>query len=454
MYKAIIDFGSCAIKLYIYEYTNDYYKEVYVIRFKLKLFNLFLENHFDENHMFFIDWSHIMRVIKNYGIALENVLIFATSALRTYKYADLLCGKLEDMYGVKIQILEGRDEATLMAIGVISASPDVSGLIIDLGGGSIELAMVDKNKVLFTNSYELNKSVLNNFDHIIAQIGQVKNIYLIGGLFRVISKRYMKKNGYSLSVLHNYSFEVDKFAEYIKYILNNGLYLKHEVLGYNVLKVLLQNTMAKRIIISNYGLKDGVKIKYLLNRDYLTYYDNLYMIREKTIGLLKESVVNSYKRTLLRIFNLEGNKLWNLVIEDYLSLIAYKLADYDLSVNKKILSEFILFGNFPYTHKHRILLYLLINEESLFNNSFDFKVSVNEILNTNEQIYVEVMMNLLNIIYSIQGTFFIECQVRIDIDDNDIRIFFRDGKVSSYIFKQNLQKLKYISEQFKKIKNT
>ena len=44
----------------------------------------------------------------------------------------------------KIKILKGDEEVELSALGVLSAIPEAHGVMIDMGGGSTELASIKK----------------------------------------------------------------------------------------------------------------------------------------------------------------------------------------------------------------------------------------------------------------------------------------------------------------------
>lgn len=454
MYKVIIDFGSCAVKIYIYELVNTIYKEVYIMRFKLNLINLVIDGEIDRQNVFFIDWAHAMRVIENYKVKKSDIHIYATSILRTYSHANELCGILEKEYNIKIHILQGEDEAGIVAKGVISATPYVDGVVIDLGGGSIEFMYVYKNKIMSVKSYELSKNVIQNFEHLITEFCQVKNIYLVGGLLRVVAKKYMNKISYPLGILHNFSSKTERFLKYVEFILDNKLYLSNELLGYEILRIMLNNTTAKNVIVSSYGLKEGLKITKLMNlkKDIFTYNENIKMMRANFIGVIKDELVSSYVNNILKIFNLEKDLLWINLIEDYITFMSFKLGDFDSSTNKKSLSNYILYTTIPYTHKYRLMLYILINGDiDLLFEEDEIISKFKHMFTKKDIIYLNIIYNMLFITFSIQGTFLIKSQVCFKKEDDILRFIFYKGKISSYIFRSTLKKMKYINDKIMEV---
>ena len=72
----------------------------------------------------------------------EDLLAFATSAVREAANADQVLGEIRDDTGTHIQVLSGRDEARLTFLAVRRWFGWSSGkvLMLDIGGGSLEIA--------------------------------------------------------------------------------------------------------------------------------------------------------------------------------------------------------------------------------------------------------------------------------------------------------------------------
>lgn len=80
-----------------------------------------------------------------------------TAALRRANNGDDFACKVAEQTGVTLEIIDGQKEAVLSALGVLEAlnpRPKTS-LIIDIGGGSTELVLLDDCQILFRESYPL-----------------------------------------------------------------------------------------------------------------------------------------------------------------------------------------------------------------------------------------------------------------------------------------------------------
>jgi exopolyphosphatase / guanosine-5'-triphosphate,3'-diphosphate pyrophosphatase len=86
----------------------------------------------------------------------ERVLAIATSAVRDAENGEAFLGEIEWSYGFATQLLDGDEEALLTFRGV-SAGRDLADgtLLVDIGGGSTELVLVEAGGVVFHDSLEL-----------------------------------------------------------------------------------------------------------------------------------------------------------------------------------------------------------------------------------------------------------------------------------------------------------
>jgi exopolyphosphatase/guanosine-5'-triphosphate,3'-diphosphate pyrophosphatase len=71
-----------------------------------------------------------------------RTLAVATSAVRDAENGEAFLGEIEWSYGFTTRLLDGDEEAALMARGVLAGRPPVEhALIVDIGGGSTELVL-------------------------------------------------------------------------------------------------------------------------------------------------------------------------------------------------------------------------------------------------------------------------------------------------------------------------
>lgn len=101
-----------------------------------------------------------MSEIKRYKVS--TVLAFATSAIRDATNGDEFVRLVYEKHGIKIQIIDGNREASLIAYGVMAAvnTKNKRSLIMDIGGGSTEFIIIEKEKLLWKHSFDLGAARL------------------------------------------------------------------------------------------------------------------------------------------------------------------------------------------------------------------------------------------------------------------------------------------------------
>lgn len=147
--------------------------------------------------------------------------ILATAAVRDASNGDAFVRGLEKAHGITITVISGEREAELAAKAVLSAFHEPFGMSADLGGGSMELAMVERTEVGERASCHLGSlRILDSTDGKrermeelikteLKSIPWLKDaappcLYAIGGGFRALAKLHMKKTHYPLDLVHEY----------------------------------------------------------------------------------------------------------------------------------------------------------------------------------------------------------------------------------------------------------
>ena len=163
---------------------------------------------------------------------------------------------------------------------MISGISDVNGVAADLGGGSLELIEINNRVIGKLSSLALGTKIittrkLQNLEDITRIIRveygnyQYENLYLIGGALRFICRFFIEFNKYPLKNLHNLSISKEDFSLYLKNIKEfqrNKFKLNSRTLNPNALIVaqaMLEVFQPKNIIVSIFGLKEGVRYEML-----------------------------------------------------------------------------------------------------------------------------------------------------------------------------------------------
>ncbi|MGR3540612.1 MAG: Ppx/GppA phosphatase family protein, partial [Hasllibacter sp.] len=154
------------------------------------------------------------------GIGTEGLTAVATAAVREAEDGAEFCEEVERETGIRIHVIDGKEEARLSAQGVLLGWPGSYGLVCDIGGSSMELAEINGGRVGRRLSSSLGPLKLRDMkggkkarkalirDRIKSMqddLGEQKNrLFLVGGSWRAIAKIDMERRGYPLHVLHEY----------------------------------------------------------------------------------------------------------------------------------------------------------------------------------------------------------------------------------------------------------
>ena len=94
------------------------------------------------------------------GITLDETLAFATSAIREANNSEEVLEAVLDVTGIDLQVLSGEDEAQFTFLAARRWVGWSAGdlLMLDIGGGSLEIARGDQEKPKYSNSVMLGAS--------------------------------------------------------------------------------------------------------------------------------------------------------------------------------------------------------------------------------------------------------------------------------------------------------
>ena len=166
-------------------------------------------------------------------LGIENLAAFATAAVREAENGAEFVAEVEDILGHDVRVLSGKEEAKFSADGVMSSIPKADGIVADLGGGSLELARIRKNKTVAWATLSLGVLALKQqaggdlakMKKIVRQQlasvdwlsdGADLPLYIVGGTWRSLAKVHMVEQNYPLSVLHQYRVKRAKLASFVR----------------------------------------------------------------------------------------------------------------------------------------------------------------------------------------------------------------------------------------------
>ena len=210
----------------------------------------------------------------------------ATAAVRNALDGDDFVRLIKRETNLVLYVASGKEEAEFSANGVLLGWPEASGLVCDMGGGSLEIADLSEGIVGYCETSPLGGLTLVEYqgsydeldDFIKKSVEQlclglrlpVPNLYLVGGSFRVFAKLDMALSNYPLKVLHEYKIEIEQAERTIKWIFENDISKLGQKVDSSIERLLLL-PMAARVLIhlinilqprkiffSSYGLREGI----------------------------------------------------------------------------------------------------------------------------------------------------------------------------------------------------
>ena len=212
----------------------------------------------------------------------EKYLAYATSAIRNCSNAQEIVKKVFNDTGVEIKIISGIKEAKLITENKIFKNKTDTFCFIDVGGGSTELTILMKSKIIKSKSFKIggvrlinnlvSKKTWTDFDNWIKNnLTNKKNIRLIGfgGNINKIYKIAGTRIGKPLSTkkLNSIIRKLEKMSDkekLLNYRLNPDK-LDIIVPASKVYKFLIDKLNLSQIEVPKIGLSDGM-ISELINK--------------------------------------------------------------------------------------------------------------------------------------------------------------------------------------------
>jgi exopolyphosphatase/guanosine-5'-triphosphate,3'-diphosphate pyrophosphatase len=161
---AIIDLGTNTFNIIIVEIGSD---KQYTTLFQTKLPVKLGEGGINHNEIMPVPFERGIAALKEYQSKIEfynveKVYAFATSAIRDASNGKEFVERVKQETGYEVQVIDGDREAELIYYGVRDAvqMTEEKTLIIDIGGGSIEFIIGNKNEIFWKQSFPVGAARL------------------------------------------------------------------------------------------------------------------------------------------------------------------------------------------------------------------------------------------------------------------------------------------------------
>ena len=308
---ACIDLGTNSFHMIVCQATPN--REQFEIMFRFKeavpFFRRSLADHF-------IDEAAIrsaLRIIKDMTrLAKEKgattIIAVATSAVRESKNGEAFLDRIRNSLHIDANMLSGSEEARLIYLGVIWSMPELSGdfAIMDIGGGSTEIIVGNKQHTSFLQSYKLGAArlaqkffgkdlptqekirqiheevagVLQPTAVKIEACGGFKELIGSSGTIQALAKIDRELQGLSNANLHGWRLPLERLKHIISYIEDCSTrnekikFVSNDraqtiLSGSIVLLEAMKALQASEIVICTAALREGVAVDRFLQTGWL-----------------------------------------------------------------------------------------------------------------------------------------------------------------------------------------
>ncbi len=223
-------------------------------------------------------------LVRSMGV--NELTLLATAAVREADNGADFVEQIAERFGLEVQVLSGKAEARLSALGVISGMPDADGIMGDLGGGSLELVELNQGKIgrsatlglgplrlieLCHGDRKAAKAEINRQLETVEWLTEAKGrtFYPVGGSWRGLARIHIKQTSYPLTVVHGYEMQSAALQSLASLVSGLGPESLTQTSGVNrrrvetlpfgalVLEQVLRRSRFKRIVFSSCGLREG-----------------------------------------------------------------------------------------------------------------------------------------------------------------------------------------------------
>src|SRR5499427_7542402 len=221
------------------------------------------------------------------AMGVGKVWAVATAACRDARNGPAFIVQAKEACGASIDVLSGKREAELSALGIISGFHKPDGIVGDLGGGSLELTDVRGHRLKSGMTLPLGglalqdlsskslakaeKIVRDALGHAaLLKNGRGRDFYAIGGTWRSLTRLHMWQIGYPLHVMHGYVIPASETLEFSRLVrrvdpeslskIETVTAARRPLLAYAalVMEHVVRLARPQRVVVSALGVREGL----------------------------------------------------------------------------------------------------------------------------------------------------------------------------------------------------
>ena len=168
-----------------------------------------------------------------------KIYVLATSAVRDAANRAEFVSAVEALMDAPVQVLSGEEEAHFASLGAVAGIPDFTGVVGDLGGGSLELSNIASRADTDGESFEIGVIRLQDDSNgspakaagivrdrlaqsHLPRLAKGQSFVAIGGTWRSLAKLHQVVRGYPLHMVQHYEVTTDDMLRFCGDIVGAG----------------------------------------------------------------------------------------------------------------------------------------------------------------------------------------------------------------------------------------
>ena len=224
------------------------------------------------------------------AMEVDRLEAVATAAVRDAEDGPEFVAEVDRRFGLKVQVIDGTEEARFAALGVLSGTPEADGMLGDLGGGSLDLVGMDTGIFGQTASLPLGHlrvaemgTAVEAAERVREQLMEqlwigtlaARTFYAVGGSWRGVARVILERTGWPLHVIDGFAVPTDEALRQIEWIMRSSARTLRRIKGVSgrrietlphaaaVMHELLLLGRPNRVVFSAFGMREGKMLSML-----------------------------------------------------------------------------------------------------------------------------------------------------------------------------------------------
>jgi exopolyphosphatase / guanosine-5'-triphosphate,3'-diphosphate pyrophosphatase len=233
------------------------------------------------------------------GVGAKRIVAVATAAMRDARNGALFMDRIRRELHIRVEIIDGQEEARYGFAGAVRGLPVSSGLLFDLGGGSMQVSHFTRRRLARATSLPLgalrlsekfltsdpprSKEVRRLRAHVwkhlkranVGHLGRGEYLVGTGGTLRNLAKIDRNAHRYPISRLHGYTLTLERLLEIVQRISATRQKNRDDISGLSAeradsivggavaIETLMEFVRAREILVSSQGVREGIALRLL-----------------------------------------------------------------------------------------------------------------------------------------------------------------------------------------------